>query len=353
MISENTIGNYKESPISLFKLENKQGMIVEISNYGGTIFKIIVPDRNGEMNDVVLGFDNLSQYIDQTNYFGVIIGRYANRIATGRFTLNDKQYQLATNNENNALHGGLHGFDKKVWGSEPFVTSKSVGVILKLFSPNGDEGYPGNLDVTVKYELNDKNELVINYSAVTDQPTIINFTNHSYFNLNGGRSETILDHILTINANTFTPFDENSIPTGEIHSVSNTPLDFRLPKTIGDNIKKLLIEYPKLDNGFDHNFVLNKNNEKELSLASTVFDPLTGRILEVLTTEPGMQFYTSNHLEGHFRGKYGRTYNRYCGFCLETQHYPDSPNQPTFPTTVLTPNEKFESTTILKFSVTD
>ena len=349
MISEKTIGVYKNSSISLFKLENKQGMIVEISNYGGIIFKIVVPDRNGKMNDVVLGFDNLSQYINQTNYFGVIIGRYANRIAAGNFTLNGEHYQLVTNNENNALHGGLHGFDKKVWASEPYKTNKSVGLTLKLSSPDGDEGYPGNLDVIVKYDLNNKNELRINYSAITDRPTIINLTNHSYFNLNGGKSETILDHILTINASAFTPFNENSIPTGEIHSVDDTPLDFRLPKRINDNFTKLLIEQPKLDNGFDHNFVLNKV-EEELSFACKIYDPKSGRILEVFTTEPGMQFYTANHLDGNLKGKNGKNYIRYSGFCIETQHYPDSPNQPNFPTTVLNPNEKFESSTIFRFS---
>ena len=349
-ISEMNYGEIQNQSISLFQLKNENSMTVNITNYGGIITQILVPDKNGNMEDVVLGYDSLAHYVEKTPYFGAFLGRYANRIAKGKFSLNGKSYQLAINNGVNALHGGVQGFDKKIWKATSFENTKSVGVLLSGVSPDGEEGYPGNLKVTVKYELNNQNELHINYAAETDQTTVVNFTNHTYFNLKGADQGSITDHIITINADSFTPVDATSIPTGEIRSVKNTPFDFLQPTRIGDRINDTNNPQIKIGNGYDHNFILNRKEEK-LSLAASVYEPSTGRVLEVLTTEPAVQFYTGNYLGKKFIGKKGKTYASRDGFCLETQHYPDAPNQPDFPSTVLKPEEKFESSTVFKFYV--
>ncbi len=350
MINEIPFGKIGETTLSLYQLKNKNNVTVSITNYGGIITELSVPDKNGTMADVVLGFDNLDQYREKSPFFGAIIGRYSNRIAKGNFNLNGKNYQLAINNGENSLHGGEVGFDKKIWQGEAFKTSNSVGVLLSRISPSSEEGFPGNLKVSVKYTLNNLNELEIYYSAETDQSTIVNFTNHSYFNLKGANQGSITDHVLTLYADSFTPTDITAIPTGEIRSVKNTPFDFLQPTRIGARINDTENRQIKIGNGYDHNFILNKE-EGILSLAASVYEPTSGRLLEVLTTEPGMQFYTANYLDGTLIGKKAKAYASRDAFCLETQHYPDSPNQPTFPSTVLNPGEKFESTTIYKFSV--
>jgi len=349
-IAQEIYGTIENRNVTLFKLKNKNGMIVNITNYGGIITKMFVPDKNGKMDDVVLGYDSLSQYIDKTPYFGAFLGRYANRIANGKFHLNGKTYQLAVNNGPNTLHGGMYGFDKKIWQANSFKTDSSVGVALRRISNDGEEGYPGNLSIEVKYTLNNQNELHIESYAQTDQTTVINVTNHSYFNLGGAESGSIKDHVLTINADSFTPVDHTLIPTGEIRSVKNTPFDFNQATPIGDRIDDLSNQQIKIGNGYDHNFVLNENDHK-LSLAASVLDPKSGRFLEVLTTEPGLQLYTANYLGGKFIGKNGKAYASREAFCLETQHYPDSPNRADFPTTVLNPDEKFESSTVFRLSV--
>lgn len=338
--------------VQLFTLTNDNGMIAKITNYGGIITQLWVPDRDGRAADVVLGFDSVADYEEKSPYFGCITGRYANRIAGGRFTLDGVTYdKLAINNGPNHLHGGLKGFDKQVWEAEPFEADDAVGLKLHYLSKNGDEGYLGNLDVTVTYTLNNANELRIDYEATTDKPTVVNLTNHSYFNLAGHAAGTdaALAHEMLINADHFTPVaDANAIPTGEIRPVKDSPMDFTTSTSIGERIDAD-DEQLKFGNGYDHNWVLNKQ-QGELSLAARVTEPTTGRVMEVLTTEPGVQFYTANYLDG-FTGKGGATYPRRSAFCLETQHYPDSPNKPEFPSTVLRPPEIYATTTIFKFSV--
>ena len=328
--------------VHLFSLKNNQGMEVKITNYGGIITHINVPDRNGHIGDVVLGHNDLEGYLHRSRYFGALIGRYANRIAKGKFTLNGVEYSLAINNGANHLHGGLKGFDKVVWQSN----ETSEALELSYVSADGEEGYPGTVKATVIYSLNEANELRVEYEAVTDQDTIINLTNHSYFNLAG--SGTILDHELTIDADAFTPVDKGLIPTGEIRAVANTALDFTSPQAIGARIKD---DYEQLQfaGGYDHNFVL-RSGASGLRRAARVHDPATGRVLEVSTTQPGMQFYSGNFLDGSLVGKGGRAYQKNCAFCLETQHFPDSPNHPSFPTTLLKPGEDFSQTTVFKFA---
>ena len=304
-IQKSEYGLLEGKPVFLFQLRNKNGMSAEVTNYGGIITKLFVPNKNGIAEDVVLGYDSLTQYVEKTPYFGAFLGRYANRIANGKFSLNGKNYQLAINNGVNTLHGGKIGFDKKLWNAESFKTEKTVGVILNGNSSDGEEGYPGNLIVSIKYELNNQNELHINYTAETDQPTVVNFTNHSYINLKGADKGSITDHIIKINADSFTPVDDSSIPTGEIRSVKNTPFDFTQPTRIGDRINQTDNQQIKIGNGYDHNFILNKK-KKELSLAATVFEPISGRVLEVFTTEPAVQFYTGNYLGKKFIGKKGQ-----------------------------------------------
>jgi aldose 1-epimerase len=331
--------------ISLYTLRNAKGMEANISNFGGRIVTLKAPDRKGKFEDVVLGYDSLEPYTKPNPFFGTLVGRYANRIANGEFTLDGKKYTLAKNNGPNSLHGGLQGFDKKAWNATV------VGPTLQLayFSKDGEEGYPGNLTTTVTYALTDDNALSIDYQATTDADTVLNLTNHSYFNLAGHGNGHILDHQLTINADKFTPVNATLIPTGELRSVDGTPFDFRKPTAIGAHIDAA-DQQIQFGQGYDHNFVLNSPGSSP-SLAARVTEPQSGRVMEVLTTQPGVQFYTANHIQGEVKGKAGAVYHARGAYCFETQHFPDSPNQPSFPTTVLKPGEKYHQTTIFRFSV--
>lgn len=336
--------------IRLYTLENKAGMEVKLTNYGATITSITTPDRDGGMADIVLGYSDVSGYMNAVDkpYFGAIVGRYGNRIAKGRFTLDGEEYELATNNNENHLHGGVIGFDKVVWDAE--VVGRNA-VRFTYLAKDGEEGYPGNLSVAVTYTLTDDNELQIEYHATTDHATPVNLTNHSYFNLKGEGEGTILDHELMINAKGFTPVDSGLIPTGEIVPVAGTPFDFTAAKAIGRDVgqQDLQLEYGL---GYDHNFVLDKaGKDGRMTLAATLYEPTTGRFMEVLTEEPGVQFYCGNFLAGNLKGKSGKTYVYRGGLCLETQHYPDSPNQPQFPSTILRPGETYATKTIYRFSV--
>lgn len=330
--------------VSLFTLQNRH-MTVRIITYGGIITSILIPDQNGKTDDVVLGFNSLADYLGGHPYFGALIGRYGNRIAKGKFTLNGKEYRLAVNDGENHLHGGLVGFDKVVWDAEEIRNEAEIGIRLTYLSKDGEEGYPGNLRTTVTYLLNDQNELAIVYEATTDQPTVVNLTNHAYFNLAGEGSGNILNHEVMINADRYTAVSADLIPTGELVSVKGTAMDFSAPKKIGAEIHQV-------KGGYDHNYVLNKAGN-ELSFAAKVFEPKSGRTLEVFTTEPGVQFYTGNFLDGTLTGKAGKPYGRHAGFCLETQHFPDSPNRPEFPSTQLNPGELYRQKTIYKFSVSN
>ncbi|MEM6395717.1 MAG: aldose epimerase family protein [Bacteroidota bacterium] len=341
---------FGESPYGsayLFRLVNDSGMEVEITNYGGIIRSIQVPDRAGQLADVVLGFDALDGYLGDHPYFGALVGRYCNRIAKGKFSIDSKSYQLATNNGPNHLHGGIAGFSHKLWQAETFEEADRVGIELKYLSPDGEEGYPGALSVTARYSLTEDNALVMEYEATTDKPTIINLTNHAYFNLAG--QGDILDHKLKIKANEITPVDEHSIPTGECTSVVGTPFDFRsfTPVGLGINAEHALIQQSR---GYDQNFVIDRKTEGDLELAATLHDPSSGRKLEIFTTEPGVQLYTSNFFDGTLTGKAGTAYQKHEALCLETQHFPDSPNQPSFPSTVLRPGEVYRSRTDYRFA---
>jgi aldose 1-epimerase len=334
----------KHEPITLYTLTNKNGMTVSIMNYGATIVNIIVPDRNGKMGDVALGFDHFAPYVRATAYFGAVVGRYGNRIAKGQFELAGKIYHLPINNGPNSLHGGLHGFDKYVWKEEA-VDSDSPAVRFSMLSPDGDQGYPGNLFVSVTYTLDDENALHIAYQATTDQPTVINLTNHSYFNLAGAGSGTILDQVITLHADHYLPVDATQIPTGEIKAVAGTPWDFLQPTKIGLHLK----ETGARPLGYDHNFVLNKGFFSKYALAAEVEDPVSGRTMKVYTDQPGVQFYTGNFLDGTITGKDGKVYRQHDAFCLETQHFPDSPNHSNFPSTVLQPGDTYETSTVYQF----
>jgi len=334
-------GKIGEQEIKQYTITNPNGVIVKILNYGGTITNIIVPDKKGEFGDVVLGFDSLSGYLQKTNpFFGSLVGRYANRIAHAKFTLDGKTYSLAANDHGNSLHGGIKGFDKVVWTSAPVSDSS-----LKLFyeSMDGEEGYPGKLSVEVTYTLTSNNELKIEYTASSDKPTPVNLTNHSYFNLSAGADSTILDHELMLNGDKYTAVNTSLIPTGILPDVKKTPMDFTSPKKIGNDLGRV-------EGGFDHNWVLNKK-KNALELAAALYHPASGRYMEVYTTQPGVQFYTGNFLDGTLKGKNGKIYVKHAGLCLETQHFPDSPNQPSFPNTILKPGETFHEVTIYKFSV--
>lgn len=336
------------TPVDQYTLTNNKLAEVKIITYGGIITSIRVPDRKGVWSNVVLGFDKLADYETRNPYFGAIIGRYGNRIADSKFTLEGKEYTLAVNDGPNALHGGLKGFDKQVWEAT-VIEGKDPAIALTYTSPDGEEGYPGNLKVKVVYTLTILNELRIDYSATTDKTTVVNLTNHSYFNLAGNGSGTIYNQILQLNADKYTPVNEKLIPTGKLESVAATPFDFRSPKLIDAGIRS---GHPQVvaGRGYDHNFVINRKSKSELELAASVYDPASGRSMRVLTTEPAIQFYTSNFIDGTLVGSSGGLYRQGDALCLETQHFPDSPNQPNFPTTTLKPGETYQTTTVYAFS---
>ncbi|MBN2357067.1 galactose mutarotase [candidate division KSB1 bacterium] len=347
-IDVRTFGSLQPNqPVNLYILENGKGMKAEIINYGGIVTSLYVPDRNGHVADVVLGYDDLDDYIKDSSYFGAIIGRYGNRIARGRFSLDGVDYQLATNNGPNHLHGGGKGFHKVLWMAEPLRATDAVGLELTYVSEDGEEGYPGRLKAIVTYWLTRDNELKIDYWAQTDKPTIVNLTQHSYFNLAGHGTGDILGHELKLNADRFTPVDETLIPTGELRSVKDTPMDFTRLTAIGARINAddMQLAYGL---GYDHNWALN-HEPGEPGLAARVHEPGSGRVMEVYTTEPGIQFYSGNFLDGSNVGKEGKVYNHRYGFCLEAQHFPDSPNQPEFPSVVLRPGETYQQRTIYRF----
>jgi aldose 1-epimerase len=340
-VSKQSFGEVDGKPVYLYTLSNKNGAEVKITNYGGTVTSWTAPDKTGKKSSIVLGFDSLSGYLAKPPYFGALIGRYGNRIANGKFKIDTTTYTLATNNGKNHLHGGLKGFDKVVWDA---TASDSVPALtLNYISKDGEEGYPGNLKVTVQYTLSDDNELSIEYNAETDKTTPVNLTNHSYFNLTGDVNNTILHHVLMVKADSYTPVDTSLIPTGEIKAVKGTAFDFTTPTAIGARINAV-------KGGYDHNFVLN-NKDGALNLVATVTDSISGRKLEVFTTEPGLQFYTGNFLNGSIKTSDGKSIQLHAAFCLETQHFPDSPNQPKFPSTLLKPGEKYHTVTKYKLSV--
>ena len=344
-VTRAAFGTASGQPVELFTLRNANGIEIKATNYGGIITSIVTPDRSGHPGDIVLGFDTLDAYLKDPPYFGAVVGRYGNRIEKGRFTLDGKTYTLAVNNGPNHLHGGLKGFDKVVWSAAPLAGK--IGVVFSRRSPDGEEGYPGNLDVRITYELTERNELVIDYHATTDKATPVNLTQHSYFNLAGAGD--ILGHQLMIEAERYTPVDSTLIPTGELAPVQGTPFDFRTPTAIGARIGQS-DEQLKNGGGYDHNWVLSRKGPGR-QVAARVTDPKSGRTLEVSTTEPGLQFYTGNFLDGTLTGKGGWVYQRRNAFCLETQHFPDSPNQPKFPSTILRPGASYDSQTMFRFGV--
>jgi len=348
VIKKQAFGTVPEGRVDLYTMTNSRGMEVRAMNYGGIIVSLRVPDKKGVLADVVLGFDTLDAYLNNKPYFGAIIGRYANRIANGKFTLNGAGYRLARNNGMNSLHGGLKGFDKVLWRGEQFENNQGIGVVFTYTSKNGEEGYPGNLKAKVTYTLTDQSELQIEYQATTDEATPVNLTNHSYFNLVSEGNGDILKHNLILNADRFTPVDSTLIPAGELRSVAGTPFDFTKPTAIGARIDTNN-EQLAIAHGYDHNFVLSRKGSG-LELAGRVHEQQTGRALEVYTTEPGVQFYTGNFLDGTITGKHGHAYNKHAGLCLETQHFPDSPNHSNFPWTILKPEQTYNSRTVYKFS---
>ena len=340
--------------VEMFHLKNASGMEADIITYGGAVQAIKVPDKNGKIADVALGFDNLNDYLKTDTYFGALIGRYGNRIAKGEFTLDGKTYHLPINNGPNTLHGGPKGFNTKVWAASPIQTPNAVGVELSLWSPDGDMGFPGDLAVTARYTLDNNNDLRIHYSAVTDKPTVLNLTNHTYFDMAGAGNGTVLDQVAMINADKITPVDSTLIPTGKMMDVAGTDLGFTAPTPIGAHIhadnQQLKYAEPK-QGGYDFNYVLNNPGDLD-ALAASVTDPKSGRTIEMYTNEPGIQFYTSNFLND-VHGKDGKVYPHWGAFTLEAQHFPDSPNQPNFPSTELKPGEKYSQTTIYKFLPTN
>ena len=335
--------------VDKYIISNQQGMEISIINYGGIITSWTAKDKNGVYEDIVLGFNELSEYEKESPYFGAIIGRYGNRIAKGKFSIEGKEYTLAVNNGENHLHGGMKGFDKVVWDAETISTNSSVSLILTYLSKDMEEGYPGNLEVEVIYTLNNEDELSVTYKATTDKTTVINLTQHSYFNLSANFNNTILNHELILNSDSFLPVDNTLIPTGEYRDVTNTPFDFRTPKTIGQQIDQ---EDPQLKNGlgYDHCWVLNEQ-DKGVRFVASAFEPKSRRYLEVFSDEPGIQFYSGNFLDGTLPSKNNGSYQFRSGFCLETQHFPDSPNQKNFPSVILRPGEEYTSHTIFKLSV--
>jgi aldose 1-epimerase len=343
MIEKSEFGKLADgSNVEQYTLSNKNGMVAKVINYGAILTELDVPDRSGKTADVVLGFKDLKDYVERSPFFGATAGRYANRIARGKFTLDGKTYSLFVNNGPNSLHGGKKGFDKQIWKAEPTDSSDGASVKFTYVSPDGEEGYPGKLTTICTYTLRDDNSLQIDIVATTDKPTVVNLTNHSYFNLAGEGNGTILDHVLTINADRYVPVDDTQIPTGELKAVKGTPMDFTAPHAIGERIGQV-------QPGYDHNYCLNSPGLRS-EFAAKVKDPRSGRVLEVWTTQPGVQLYTGNNLDRKLTGPSGGTYVKHAGFCLETQHYPDSPNRPNFPSSVLRPGETFNQTTIWKFA---
>ncbi len=334
-------------PVERLTLTNTPGMQVSLLTYGGLISAIRVPDRDGTPGNVVLGFTELGDYLERSPYFGAITGRYANRIAGARFAIGEQEFKLAANDGPNSLHGGKVGLDKRVWRATPLPAADGPGVTMSYLSPDGEEGYPGKLEIDVTYTLTDANELRMDYRAVTDRATHVNLTNHAYFNMAGGGD--VLGHELTLLASAFTPVDATLIPTGEIAGVAGTPFDFRAPQTIGSRIRTPDAQLV-LARGYDHNFVIDGSGGGRLTLAARVREPVSGRILEVETTEPGIQFYSGNFLDGSLVGAAGQIYRQGDGFCLETQHFPDSPNQPRFPSTLLEPGSTYATTTVYRFT---
>lgn len=335
----------------LYTLEGAGGFQADISDYGGIIVRVLAPDRAGQFADVVLGFDRVADYVKDSPYFGAIVGRVANRIEGARFTLAGRRYTLEANRTaggvGSLLHGGARGFDKVLWTAEPFAREGRPALRLRYTSADGEEGFPGKLDVEVVYSLTAGEGLRVDYTATTDQPTPVNLTNHSYFNLAGEGAATVLDHELTVRAHRYTPIKESLTPTGDLQSVANTPFDFTGPHTLGERIEDLNAQL-RLGSGYDHNFVLD-SADGSLALAATLCDPVSGRVLEVLTTEPGLQLYTANFLNGRHTGKSGRNYARRSAVCLETQHFPDSVNLSAFPNTILRPSQTYHSTTVYRF----
>ena len=349
-ITQQLFGQLPDSTsVDLFTLTNDNGMEVKITNYGATITSIKVPNKEGISGQVILGFDTLEGYLQEQPFLGCVVGRYANRIAAGQFTINDTTYTLATNNPPNHLHGGIKNFSKVLWNASNSETKRSSSVVLQYRSIDGEEGFPGNLDCTVTYTLTEKNALEINYKATTDQATVINLTNHAYFNLKDGGRSSVQDHELKLFAEQFTPVDKTSIPLGTLQSVKKTPFDFLTWRTLGERINKKDKQL-QIGNGYDHNFVINKG-EHESKIAAKLFDRVSGRLMTVSTTEPGIQLYTANWLDGSLKGHQHTAYKKRCAVCLETQHFPDSPNQPNFPSTLLLPGTPFTSQTIYRFSV--
>jgi aldose 1-epimerase len=346
-VTKQDFGTADGQPVTLYTLTNAHGMSVSAMNYGATVVKLLVPDRSGKNDDIVLGFDDLAGYLGEKGgpYFGATIGRYGNRIAKGQFSLDGHSYRLATNDGPNALHGGKKGFDKCVWKAE-IVSTSPPSVLFSRISPDGEEGYPGAMKVSVKLTVTEANQMKFYYTATTDKPTVVNLTHHTYFNLGGAGSGTILDELLTLKADAYTPVDSTLIPTGEIKKVEGTPMDFRKPTAIGDRIQQV----GGKPVGYDHNFVLYDAGKGVREIA-TVQAPKTGRIMTVLSDQPGVQFYSGNFLDGTLTGKKGNVYQQYDALCLEPQHFPDSPNEPKFPSVVLEPGATYHSTIIYAFSV--
>lgn len=341
-ITKSSYGSVDRKEVFLYTLSNESGFKVEISNYGGIITSIYCKDKHGYIDNIVLGYDNLNGYLIESPYFGAIVGRCANRIAEGTFTLDGKTYKLNQNERTNHLHGGFKGFDKVIWEAETYQDDTTASLKLKHTSPDGTEGYPGNLETSVVYTLTKDNRIQIEYTAKTDKPTPVNLSQHSYFNLAGTSGRTILDHFLTIDADSYVVVNENFIPTGEVKDVTGTPMDFRETEKIGGRIYKV-------PGGYDHTYVLN--NKSQYARIAELYEEQSGRFMELYTTEPGVQFYAGNFLDGHLYGEQGLVYQKYAGLCLETQHFPDSPNHPNFPNTILRPGETYKQFTVYRFGV--
>lgn len=350
IVEKEVFGQIDGKDIEIYTLTNPNNVELKVTNYGCIVTSFKLPDKKGELADVVLGYDNLEGYISKSPYFGSIVGRYGNRIDQAKFSLDGQEYNLVVNDGTNCLHGGLKGFDKVIWGAQAFTAQDSAGIKFTYLSKDGEQGFPGNLNITVVYALTKDNSFHIDYRATTDKPTVVNLTHHTYWNFAGEGSGDILQHELMLNANSYTPVNNILIPTGDITLVEDSPMDFRIPTAIGDRINSDY-EQLKLAGGYDHNWILNKAVEGELSLAATAYEPNSGHFMEILTTEPAIQFYSGNFLDGTIVGKSGKAYNHRNGFCLETQHYPDSPNKPDFPSVILRPGEVYKTTTIHKFSI--